>query len=167
MKTFDLERVVTPPAPVPKLCVACKGFRAECVVPVGKASAAMCWLCAHHVVDHGCEPYRAMTAECECLPHQVYPGREPPTVDELIAERLRLLPDEMRSLTPEELGQREHGYKTSPSDETIEKARQLLMLMTRAQRRAFLNGGKPASRARQHVWSDVTGAKTTYVSKKR
>ena len=90
MKAFDLKRVTAPPPPPePKLCVACKGFRAECVVPVGEGSVPMCWLCAHHVVDHECALHDAATAECECLPHEVYPGRPAPTVDELIQERMR------------------------------------------------------------------------------
>lgn len=79
MKAWDLPRIPPPPPPPePKMCVACKGMRAECVVPIGESSAPMCWLCAHHVVDHGCEPHEAVTHECECLPHQIYPGRNRP-----------------------------------------------------------------------------------------
>lgn len=79
MKAWDLPKIPPPaPPPEPKMCVACKGYRAECVVPVGEASAPMCWLCAHHVVDHGVAPELATTAECECLPHQIYPGRNQP-----------------------------------------------------------------------------------------
>lgn len=90
MKAFELKRIAPPPPPPePKLCVACKGFRAECIVPVGEGSAPMCWLCAHHVADHECAIHDAATAECECLPHEIYPGRQAPTVDELIAERMR------------------------------------------------------------------------------
>lgn len=75
-KAFDLERVPPPPPPPePKLCVACQGFRAECLAPVGEGSVALCWLCAHHVVDHECKLEDAPEAECECLPHQIYPGR--------------------------------------------------------------------------------------------
>lgn len=89
MKTFGLKRVpAPPPPPEPKTCVACKAFRAECVVPVDESSAPMCWLCAHHVVDHDCAPHEAMTAECECLPHRIYPGREASAVithDEVIS----------------------------------------------------------------------------------
>lgn len=79
MKLSDLKRVPPPPpAPERKLCAACKGLAAECYCPVGEASAPMCWLCAHHVVDHGAELYEAATAECECLPHQIYPHRARP-----------------------------------------------------------------------------------------
>ncbi len=137
MKTFDLKRVPPPPpAPEAKLCVACKGFRAECVVPVGESSAPMCWLCAHHVVDHERAPHDAATAECECLPHQVYPGREPPTVDELISERLRLMPDDV--LLPGE-----PSFMAAVRQHTKE----VIASMTRAQRIAFLNGGAPRSQA--------------------
>jgi hypothetical protein len=55
------------------VCVACEAFLAECVVPVGEASAAMCWLCAHHVVDHEVPVHLAVEAECDCTPEQVYP----------------------------------------------------------------------------------------------
>lgn len=81
MKTFDLPLVLPPKPVAPKVCVACKAFRAECVVPVGEASAPMCWLCAHHVVDHECPPHKAMTAECECAPELIYPGRSAPPIN--------------------------------------------------------------------------------------
>lgn len=78
-RAWDLERVPPPPPPPePKLCAACKGYRAECVAPVGEGSMHLCWLCAHHVVDHGVAPELAITAECECLPHEIYPGRVDP-----------------------------------------------------------------------------------------
>lgn len=64
-----------PPPPEPKPCAACKGMRAECVAPIGESSAALCWLCAHHVVDHECTLESAVTNECDCLPHEIYPGR--------------------------------------------------------------------------------------------
>lgn len=58
-----------------RVCVACKAFKAECQAPVGEGSAPMCWLCAHHVVDHGVSLHKAHEAECECTPDQVYPAR--------------------------------------------------------------------------------------------
>lgn len=64
-----------PPQPEPPLCAACQGMRAECVAPVGETSMPLCWLCAHHVVDHGVAPGLAMTAECECLPEEIFPDR--------------------------------------------------------------------------------------------
>lgn len=57
------------------VCVACKAFTADCVAPVGEASAPMCWLCAHHVVDHDVPLTEAMEARCECTPDQIYPVR--------------------------------------------------------------------------------------------
>lgn len=75
-KAFDLPRIPPPPpAPEPKLCLACKAFRAECVAPVGESSAPMCWACAHHVVEHDCPPHLAAEARCECLPREIYPYR--------------------------------------------------------------------------------------------
>lgn len=76
---WDLPRIPPPPPPPePKLCAACKAFKAECTAPVGEGSAALCWLCAHHVVDHDCSLEAAVTHECECLPHEIYPGRVDP-----------------------------------------------------------------------------------------
>lgn len=76
MKTFDLPRVSPPPPPPePKVCVACKSFRAECLVPVGEASAPMCWVCAHHVVEHDCKLEGVIEAWCECSPLSIYPHR--------------------------------------------------------------------------------------------
>jgi hypothetical protein len=59
----------------PRTCVACKAFVAECMAPVGEGSAAMCWLCAHHVVDHDVSLHEAAEARCECTPEQIYPKR--------------------------------------------------------------------------------------------
>jgi hypothetical protein len=58
-----------------RVCVACKAFVAECMAPVGEGSAAMCWLCAHHVVDHEVPLHEAAEARCECTPDQIYPVR--------------------------------------------------------------------------------------------
>lgn len=70
--------------PEPKsVCVACGSFLAECVAPVGESSAALCWPCAHHVVDHGVALCDAMNAECDCPPEKVYPAS--------VIERQRLL----------------------------------------------------------------------------
>ena len=55
------------------VCAACEAFVAECLTPVGEGSAPMCWLCAHHVVEHNCPVREAATAECECTPDEVYP----------------------------------------------------------------------------------------------
>ena len=84
MKIAGMRLVQQPDAVKPKTCFACKDFLAECYVPIGEGSAQMCWLCAHAVVEHDCPPHEASTHECECLPHQVYPNREPPkpVVDE-------------------------------------------------------------------------------------
>lgn len=58
-----------------RVCVACQAFVAECMAPVGDGSAPMCWLCAHHVVDHDVPLHEAAEARCECTPEQVYPVR--------------------------------------------------------------------------------------------
>ncbi len=91
-------------APVVKkqACNACGTFAPECLVPVGELAMPMCWLCAHHVVEHDCLLADAFSAECDCMPHDIYPGRlfdapaapvaaEPEPVGVRAAERAALL----------------------------------------------------------------------------
>lgn len=63
-----------------KACAACKTFAPEVLVPDGDAAVPMCWLCAHHVIEHGTALEHAHCAECECTPQEIYPHRtfEPP-----------------------------------------------------------------------------------------
>lgn len=75
MKIEDLERINKPVARPVKSCVACKAFAAECIVPIGEASAAMCWICAHHIIEHECRITEAGSAKCKCPPHKIYPDR--------------------------------------------------------------------------------------------
>ncbi len=77
-KLSRLKPFKEPPPPTREACASCESFAPECLVPIGDAAVPMCWLCAHHVVEHGCAPHRALTAECECLPHEIYPNRPPP-----------------------------------------------------------------------------------------
>lgn len=91
------------PEPKPrKGCAACNTFAPECVVPIGDASAPMCWLCAHHVVEHNAPVSEAYRAECECLPKDIYPHRvlestepalapDPPPPNDRAADREQLL----------------------------------------------------------------------------
>jgi hypothetical protein len=65
-------------APVPverEACHACKTFAPECLVPDGDEALPMCWLCAHHVIDHNTSIASAHCAECECTPREIYPKR--------------------------------------------------------------------------------------------
>lgn len=57
-----------------KPCTACRAFVAECQTPIGEGSAPTCWLCAHHIVEHGRALEDAMHGQCECLPEDVYPA---------------------------------------------------------------------------------------------
>lgn len=50
-------------------CVACKVFRPEVLL----RGVALCWICAHHVVDHGTVVEHAAAGQCECLPGEIYP----------------------------------------------------------------------------------------------
>lgn len=58
------------PAPT---CRACRMFRPECIAPIGEFTVDLCWLCAHHVVDHHVALAAAADAQCECLPTEIYP----------------------------------------------------------------------------------------------
>jgi hypothetical protein len=75
-KTESLARYFEPPPKVKKACKACNAFAPECLVPVGDLAVPMCWLCAHHVVEHDTPLTEAMEARCECLPSEIYPDRK-------------------------------------------------------------------------------------------
>lgn len=66
-------------------CEACRSFRPEALTPVGDGAAELCWLCAHHVADHGASLADAATAECECSPDFVYPVGVRAALDRKIA----------------------------------------------------------------------------------
>lgn len=57
------------------VCAACKVWIPECLVPVGDGSKGMCWMCAHHVVDHLISVDRAGAAVCKCRKDQIFPRR--------------------------------------------------------------------------------------------
>ena len=65
-------KLVKKPIAVP-VCVSCKEFRPDCEVPHGDGTIRMCWLCAHHFIDHEQPLHLCCEAECECLPEAVYP----------------------------------------------------------------------------------------------
>lgn len=74
MKLGGLPRIPPPPPPPePVVCVACRTMRAECEAPVGEGTAPMCWVCAHHVVQHGATLEEALEYECDCSPWEIYP----------------------------------------------------------------------------------------------
>ncbi len=54
-------------------CACCKVFVPECLVPVGESAVPMCWACAHHVTEHETPMHETYGAECECMPHEIYP----------------------------------------------------------------------------------------------
>ncbi len=127
MKLAQLS-IVKQPAPVTKkACMACKAFAAECLVPVGDGAMPMCWLCAHHVIDHESPIHEACEARCECHPHQIYPGREVQVDVSLTAEevpeapaapekRLSKVEEALRTLealTPAERKQVRDSFRTA------------------------------------------------------
>lgn len=75
VKLNNLQPYKEPPPPERASCRACKTFAPECLVPVGDLAVPMCWLCAHHYVDHDVPLGQAHAAECDCMPHDIYPGR--------------------------------------------------------------------------------------------
>lgn len=72
MKTSDLHPFIQPVVEKP-VCRGCKVFAPECLVPHGDGAIPMCWLCAHHVVEHDGDIDDAYTGECECLPSEIFP----------------------------------------------------------------------------------------------
>lgn len=84
MKSHKLARYVAPPPPPKPTCNACKAYAPEVIVPLGEGAIELCWLCAHHHVDHGVPLSECPTSErCEHAPHEIYPSRKP---DALIAK---------------------------------------------------------------------------------
>ena len=79
-KLSDLQPFKEPPPVEKESCHACRAFAPECLVPVGEGAVPMCWLCAHHAIEHGADPSAAACAECECTPGEIYPHRhfDPP-----------------------------------------------------------------------------------------
>lgn len=75
MKLSSLQPFKEPPPRERECCRACKTFAPEVLVPDGDESIPMCWLCAHHVVEHGTVIEHAHCAECECSPQMIYPLR--------------------------------------------------------------------------------------------
>lgn len=69
MKSRKLPRYHAPARGESPACAACRAFVPECVYQ----GRALCWLCAHHIVDHGCSLHAAPMGECECLPEAIYP----------------------------------------------------------------------------------------------
>jgi hypothetical protein len=75
MKIDDLTLFNQPPRyKAQRECVACKAFAATCLVPVGEGAMPMCWLCAHHVIEHDEPLHNAHAAGCGCLPADIYPA---------------------------------------------------------------------------------------------
>ena len=72
MKTSSLLSYV-PPVVVKPVCRGCKTMAPECLVPHGDGAIPMCWLCAHHVIEHGTAVDHAYVGECECLPSEIFP----------------------------------------------------------------------------------------------
>ncbi len=84
-----------PPPPEKQACCACETFAPEVLVPIGDAAVPMCWLCAHHVVDHDVAPHHAHAAECECTPQEIYPHRAFETPGTVLAAGYQVQPDFM------------------------------------------------------------------------
>lgn len=56
-------------------CAACKAFRPEVLAPTPEGGALpMCWLCAHHFVEHDVSLQGCPSARCKCHPSEIYPS---------------------------------------------------------------------------------------------
>lgn len=75
MKLSSLQPFKEPPPVERESCRACRTFAPEVLVPDGDEAIPMCWLCAHHVVEHGTSMDAARCGECECTPQEIYPQR--------------------------------------------------------------------------------------------
>jgi hypothetical protein len=75
VKLKSLSPFVPPPPREPEVCRACKVFTPEVLVPNGHGALPMCWLCAHHVVEHGTGISQAYAARCECSHDEIFPQR--------------------------------------------------------------------------------------------
>lgn len=74
MKKIEaLSLFVPPPVAEKPSCTSCKTFAPECLV----AGKPVCWVCAHHVVEHHAALEHAYVGECACPAHEIYPGRLP------------------------------------------------------------------------------------------
>lgn len=75
MKSHGLQRFAAPPPPPPPKCQAPQCEMApDVVVPLGEGAINLCWLCAHHHVDHGVPLSQCATSErCEHTPDEIYP----------------------------------------------------------------------------------------------
>lgn len=73
MKSHKLARFVIPIPPPKPVCAACKAWSPEVTMPVGDGAVDLCWLCAHHHVDHGATLDQTPTAQCECTAAEIYP----------------------------------------------------------------------------------------------
>jgi hypothetical protein len=78
VKSHKLARFVAPPPPPKPVCAACKSWTPEVTVPVGDGAIDLCWLCAHHHVDHGASLRQAPEARCECTAAEIYPAEYRP-----------------------------------------------------------------------------------------
>ena len=66
----------TPPVVEKPACVACKVFAPDCWVPMdGGGAKQMCWLCAHHVIEHEATVEEAPDRpKCGCKLADIFPA---------------------------------------------------------------------------------------------
>lgn len=72
MKTSDLLPFREPQREV-TACASCRAFKPECLLPDGDAAVPLCWVCAHHVAEHGSSVAHAYVQQCSCLPREIFP----------------------------------------------------------------------------------------------
>ncbi len=118
MKSHDLLPFVPPVVEKPK-CASCEVFQPEVLVPMGEGSLSMCWLCAHHVVEHNTSVQHARVGQCECSLEEIYPQRvleaRNSYAPSKFAGAFHVLTDvkwvESRTVPPADVAAREAGYR--------------------------------------------------------
>lgn len=76
LKVAALPRFPAPIAIDAPECASCRTFRPDVMVSTTSCThAALCWICAHHVVEHDTSVAHAHVGECECPPEKFYPDR--------------------------------------------------------------------------------------------
>lgn len=82
MTVEELDRYIEPTYGPPRACDRCRTFRPEVVLGepgsgfvFNSGRTALCWLCAHDVLEHGAPPTGQPRKHCGCPRDHVYPRR--------------------------------------------------------------------------------------------
>lgn len=68
------QRVTKEPPTQKPACPGCGAFEPECLVPDGDGVVALCWTCAHDLVEHGRPVGHGPGSACGCSREQIFPA---------------------------------------------------------------------------------------------